>query len=574
MPTTYVRKSQRASYSQQDLNNAIEKVRRKELTNGEASRIYGIPTSTLNDRVRQKTGHLSTSLGRPTIIPAEKEKSLADCLRTIEKWGWGLSRKEILDLVQQFIQRNRLSTPFRNGRPGKDWFIGFRKRHHLSIKKPQSVEYLRKQCTDPFVTSEYFSLLGDTLTKLKLDDPHRIWNLDETSVCLDPTKTKIVGAVGAPCVRTTTGNGRENITVLAAVNAAGKKINPLLIYKGKNMYEQWIAKPKPEHDFEVAYAATKRGWIDTETFYNYMSKIMIPSLGHERPVLIIYDGHTTHLDERVIKLAVENDITILKLPAHTSHLLQPLDLAVFKSFKNAWDMKLVDWQRQNVGKKIQKQQFADLFADAWHQMTPKVIQSGFKKGGIYPFNPTVIPKETYDPNSYKRWTEHVSKQSVIPLTKLCLGVINKYMTETDSPTVSFEQLLLEKVTQQPRTQSNKTMHKLKRVATGAEVITHTLIEQQKTREIGEDKHIHKSKKTNKPDLDKKKKIARKAQPTPNAHSKKHDSNTSDTEIAGPSGLQLNVVLHDLKHAQALQTVQNPVGSDSPTKLYADLGDAH
>ncbi|XP_063540322.1 uncharacterized protein LOC134749332 [Cydia strobilella] len=37
---------------------------------------------------------------------------------------------------------------------------------------------------------------------------------------------------------------------------------------------------------------------------------------------------------------------------------------------------------------------------------------------------------------------------------------------------------------------------------------------------------------------------------------------------------LNVVLHDLKHAQALQTVQNPVGSDSPTKLYADLGDAH
>lgn len=50
--------------------------------------------------------------------------------------------------------------------------------------------------------------------------------------------------------------------------------------------------------------------------------------------LMVFDGHVTHVDETVRALAAENGLTILKLPAHTSHQLQPLHLAVFKSFKS------------------------------------------------------------------------------------------------------------------------------------------------------------------------------------------------------------------------------------------------
>ena len=344
MPKNYSRKSKRATaYSQEDLETAVQKVRNKVLTNYAASKLYGIPASTLSDRVNAKSGLKSRTLGRSPAIPLEMETKLALGLRTMEKWGWGLSKSEVLDIVAEFIKRNNIKTPFVNDKPGNDWFLSFRKRHKLSIKKPQPIEYLRKRMTDPFVIHEYFTLLGSTLKDLNLKDPQRIWNLDETSVCLDPTKTKVVGAVGAPCTRTTAGSAKENITVLTTVNAAGVKLNPLIVFKGSYVYDQWMADQKEEYDFDVAYASSKHGWMETQIFYNYMIKVIIPSLGEARPVLLIYDGHSTHVDERVVTLAAEHDITILKLPAHTSHLLQPLDLAVFKSFKSIWDKKLVEW---------------------------------------------------------------------------------------------------------------------------------------------------------------------------------------------------------------------------------------
>ena len=46
---------------------------------------------------------------------------------------------------------------------------------------------------------------------------------------------------------------------------------------------------------------------------------------------------------------------------------------------------------QNPGKVITKYNFSPLLNEAWNKtMTPKVISAGFKRVGIYPFNPNVI----------------------------------------------------------------------------------------------------------------------------------------------------------------------------------------
>ena len=49
--------------------------------------------------------------------------------------------------------------------------------------------------------------------------------------------------------------------------------------------------------------------------------------------LMIYDGHLSHVNYASIKLARETSVTILKLPPHTTCLLQPLNVAVIKSLK-------------------------------------------------------------------------------------------------------------------------------------------------------------------------------------------------------------------------------------------------
>lgn len=151
----------------------------------------------------------------------------------MEKWGFRLSRFEVMEIVAKYVRINKIKTPFKNNIPGPDWFINFCKRHQL-IKKVQPVEYVRGKKTDPFVIANYFDLLENTLKELNLfDKPQFIWNLDETSLCLDPSRIKVLGKINKYCARTTYGSGKENITVLAGVSASGKKLPPLIVFKRK-----------------------------------------------------------------------------------------------------------------------------------------------------------------------------------------------------------------------------------------------------------------------------------------------------------------------------------------------------
>ena len=74
-------------------------------------------------------------------------------------------------------------------------------------------------------------------------------------------------------------------------------------------------------------------------FIDWFRNLFIPALPDERPVMLIFDGHETHMKYEVRQLALKHGIVIViaKLPPHTTHLLQPLDLAVFKPLKEGYD---------------------------------------------------------------------------------------------------------------------------------------------------------------------------------------------------------------------------------------------
>ena len=54
------------------------------------------------------------------------------------------------------------------------------------------------------------------------------------------------------------------------------------------------------------------------------------------PVLLLTDGHKTHINIDVIDLCRDNGIALFYLPPHMTHALQPLDVAVFKSLKDSF----------------------------------------------------------------------------------------------------------------------------------------------------------------------------------------------------------------------------------------------
>ncbi|CAG4996929.1 unnamed protein product [Parnassius apollo] len=319
----------------------------------------------------------------------------------MEKYGFGLTRKEVLEVVGQYVVENNIETPFKNGTPGEDWFLAFKKRHNLSVKKPQPVEYARKKACNPAVIYPYFDLLAKTIDDLGLrDKPSHIWNADETSFSKDPSKSKVVGLRGYTSTRTISSPGKTNTTVLLACNAAGEKAPPLIVFKGKSVWDTWTSEDGYPG---TRYAATSNGWMESSVFENFIQKIFLPTVGEKRPILLLYDGHSTHLGINIIQKAREEKITIMKIPPHTSDNLQPLDIAVNKSFKDKWDVELVKWQRLNVGKVLPNKDFSRIIGQVWGHINPLVCAAGFRKAGIYPLNKNAIPENKFDPILLAEW---------------------------------------------------------------------------------------------------------------------------------------------------------------------------
>jgi hypothetical protein len=63
----------------------------------------------------------------------------------MEKWVFGLSKKEVLETIGRYVNENKTPTPFIGGVPGDYFFIRFKRTHKLSLKKPQSVDACRKK---------------------------------------------------------------------------------------------------------------------------------------------------------------------------------------------------------------------------------------------------------------------------------------------------------------------------------------------------------------------------------------------------------------------------------------------
>lgn len=80
-----------------------------------------------------------------------------------------------------------------------------------------------------------------------------------------------------------------------------------------------------------------------------------------------------------------------------------MDLAVFKSVKTTWDQRLCTWNRQHYGKKLPKQELSKIICNIWATLDEKIIQNGFKKAGIYPYNYYTIDPSQFDPLSLSRW---------------------------------------------------------------------------------------------------------------------------------------------------------------------------
>ncbi|CAE1232357.1 unnamed protein product [Acanthosepion pharaonis] len=126
--------------------------------------------------------------------------------------------------------------------------------------------------------------------------------------------------------------------------------------------------------------------------------MFIPFLPPERPVILIFDGHASHLNFATVKEAIKHDVIILKLPSNSMHVLQPLDVGVYGPVKTAWENILVWFAQQNLGMPLNKELFPSLLKSLWQSncFSAGNIKAGFKRCGVMPWDPTQIPPSVYE----------------------------------------------------------------------------------------------------------------------------------------------------------------------------------
>ena len=83
-----------------------------------------------------------------------------------------------------------------------------------------------------------------------------------------------------------------------------------------------------------------------DCFTDWFVKIALPHLASKPgKKVLIGDNLSSHLSECVIRMCEENDIHFVFLPANSTHLMQPLDVAFFRPLKQAWRGVLEKWKK-------------------------------------------------------------------------------------------------------------------------------------------------------------------------------------------------------------------------------------
>ncbi|GFN98323.1 19.5g1 protein [Plakobranchus ocellatus] len=107
-----------------------------------------------------------------------------------------------------------------------------------------------------------------------------------------------------------------------------------------------------------------------------------------RPVVLFCDGHTSHVNLQVHEICNRNKITYYLLPAHASHIVQPLDLVFYGNLKREWREAVAYHRNINKVAAITKRTFMPVFRDVWEREYNKEhLQTAFRKSGLCPWDP-------------------------------------------------------------------------------------------------------------------------------------------------------------------------------------------
>ena len=344
---------------------------------------YGIPRTTLHNRIN---GHLSHKKGAQNLqkIAPVQERALANWILVQEALGTSPTHRQIRELGESILNLEGGDLSL-----GKRWIHSFLERNpEIKTKRQYKIDNARINGATTEIISKFFEKLD--LPAIKHIKPENRWNMDEAGIMEGQgLNGMVLGSSKRRFIQKKQPGSRTWTSFIECISATGRALLPLVIFKGKTLQQQWF--PIKLDNYEGwEFTATDNGWTTDSTGLEWLKEVFIPQSAPTRPKearLLVLDGHGSHETTQFMLECFKNNIHLLFLPPHTSHVLQPLDLSIFSPLKKEYRYHLNTLDSLTDSTPIGKRNFLACYQKArLKALTLRNITSGWKASGLWPQN--------------------------------------------------------------------------------------------------------------------------------------------------------------------------------------------
>ncbi|KAM5529241.1 transposase [Fusarium oxysporum f. sp. phaseoli] len=343
----------------------------------------GVPPTTLSDRLRGLPSKSEVTQPAQLLSKSEESRLVTWILRQ-EALGYAPSHSQVRATVAALLRQQGRERPI-----GVHWLARFIKRHDdIKTKVGKRQEAARFNSFTPMAVNWYFDIRESEYGWIK---PENTVNVDEGGIMAGFGLDSLVIGSSDPRRKAFLkgSQSRTWTTFIEAVTADGRLLKPGIIFKGKELQQQWfIDELRGIADWY--YITSDNGWTDNHIAVEWLKEVYLPQTqpaDESDARLIILDGHGSHVSDEWMATCFLNNVYCCYLPAHCSHGLQPLDNGVFNASKAAYRKELQKLTSLTDSAPVEKVNFIKAYAKARAVgMTKKNILSGWRVTGNWPIS--------------------------------------------------------------------------------------------------------------------------------------------------------------------------------------------
>jgi hypothetical protein len=376
------------SYPEEDIQKAIISWENKEFRSIRATAIhFEVSVQTLYDRM---AGRKSKTLAHAEaqILSNAEEKTLERWVTRLTSTGYPATPALVIETAEQIRQgRVKLSPASRTQPPiGHEWLYRFLNRHPtLKGTYSRQLESARQQGPTYDKISQWYSAFRSRFAEQNYE-LQNVYNMDETGFAVGTTQsTRIIVDSSQKSSWKATPGRQEWMTAIECVDAAGGALPPMVIFKAKNTDSSCIPQDAPA---DWRFSTSSSGWTSDSHGFEWLRTVFEPESRRksgDKPRLYIADGHSSHITGNMISLCIDNNIDLLILPCHCSHLLQPLDVGVFGPMKKYHAFETDRLVRAGITR-FQRVEWVTLYQRIRAKaLSIENIRSGWRGAGLVPF---------------------------------------------------------------------------------------------------------------------------------------------------------------------------------------------